>query len=98
MTIPNSELKRGDCIRITFGSRNSQLAIVDNVTPSGNVHVWKFSASRGVWKGPIRLHENEAMNREPKAAFTSAASRRSDYGDKAKNEALEAAKKAAGLI
>jgi len=56
-------LKRGDAIRIKFGSKASQLAIVHDRTAQGNVRVWKFSAKRRVWKGPLRLHPGEVMNR-----------------------------------
>lgn len=55
-------LKRGDAIRITFGSKASQLAIVHDWTRDGNVRVWKFSAKRRVWKGPLRLYPGELMH------------------------------------
>lgn len=65
-----NELKRGDTIRITFGAKASQVAVVHDWTRSGNCRVWKFSAKRRVWKGPLRLHEGEfigAINGAPDA-------------------------------
>lgn len=57
------ELRPGDAIRMRFGAKASQLAIVHDRTAHGNVRVWKFSAKRRVWKGPLRLHPGEVMNR-----------------------------------
>ncbi len=58
-------LRRGDCLRIRFGSKASQAAIVADVTRAGNVRVFKFSATRKRWKGPIRLYDGEVISREP---------------------------------
>lgn len=55
-------LKRGDAVRITFGgSGATQLAIVHKRTPAGNVHAFKYSASRNIWKGPIRIYPTEIL-------------------------------------
>lgn len=63
------ELKRGDGIRVTFGSSGSQLALVHDRTRSGNVRVWKFSAKQRCWKGPIRIYPAEVMHRAREYEF-----------------------------
>jgi hypothetical protein len=64
MTAPSlDELRHGDGIRIAFGSRGSQVAMVFDRTRHGNVRVYKFSAKKRVWKGPIRLHDGEIIGR-----------------------------------
>lgn len=56
-------LERGDGVRVTFGSNGSQIAIVHDRTPAGNVRVWKYSAKKRVWKGPIRIYPGEVIDR-----------------------------------
>lgn len=63
------ELKRGDGVRVAFGAKASQLAIVHDRTRAGNVRVWKFSAKRKCWKGPIRIYPGEVMNRAREYEF-----------------------------
>lgn len=58
-----AELRHGDGIRITFGSKASQIALVYDRTRDGNVRVYKFSAKRRVWKGPLRLYEGQIIGR-----------------------------------
>ncbi len=57
------QLKHGDGVRVTFGSCGSQLAIVHDRTRAGNVRVWKYSAKRREWKGPIRVYPAEVMHK-----------------------------------
>lgn len=64
MTAPTlNELKHGDGIRVAFGGCGSQIAMVFDRTRQGNVRVYKFSAHRKVWKGPLRITESEILSR-----------------------------------
>lgn len=56
-----NQLKHGDAIRVTFGSRGSQPAIVSHRTAQGNVYVYKLAGGRR-WKGPVRIYPQEVMN------------------------------------
>jgi hypothetical protein len=57
------QLKHGDGIRVAFGSRNSQIAMVFDRTPQGNVRVYKWAARSKQWKGPLRITEGEIIGR-----------------------------------
>ena len=76
---PVSALKRGDGIRIRFGSRNSQLAMVHDVTRAGNVRVFKWSARGKVWKGPLRLGANDLISRARNYEFAQLAPMPPEY-------------------
>jgi hypothetical protein len=56
------DLKAGDQIRIRFGgSGATQFAVVKDVTKQGNVRVFKYSPTRGIWKGPLKLWPGEQL-------------------------------------
>lgn len=68
-TIDFAALRRGDGIRVTFGAKGSQLALVHDRTRAGNVRVWKYSAKSAGWKGPIRIHPAELIGRAREYEF-----------------------------
>jgi hypothetical protein len=64
MTAPTlDQLRHGDGIRVVFGSRNSQIAMVFDRTRQGNVRVYKYAARSKQWKGPLRITEGEIIGR-----------------------------------
>lgn len=66
---PLTALKRGDGIRITFGSQGSQLAVVHDITRAGNVRVWKWRQKSKAWVGPIRISDSEFISRAREYEF-----------------------------
>jgi hypothetical protein len=58
-----NRLAAGDAIRIRFGRTASQFAIVHSWTREGNCRVMKYSFTRDVWKGPLRVTSSEVIER-----------------------------------
>lgn len=54
-------LKPGCAVRVHFGSSGSQIAVVHDRTPAGNVRAYKYSAKTRCWKGPIRIRPADIM-------------------------------------
>lgn len=52
-------LRVGDTIEVSFGSKGTQKALVEKITPQGNVYVAKFRAKSGSWTKPVRLYPTE---------------------------------------
>lgn len=59
----HEELVRGDVVRVAFGSKGSQVAVVTGRTAAGNVYAYKFSAKQKRWKGPMRLFDTDLIGR-----------------------------------
>jgi hypothetical protein len=53
--------KPGTAIRITFGSRGSQLAIIHGRTRDGYLRVYKWRAKRRQWTGPLRVWPDQII-------------------------------------
>lgn len=53
------DLRPGMVIRISFGSRGTQNAVVNKVTREGSVYVCKWRKSSQRWTQPVRLYPSE---------------------------------------
>lgn len=54
-------LRPGDKIRVRFGAKGTQTAIVHDITRAGNVRVKKYSAKSMSWTKPVRLYPSELI-------------------------------------
>jgi hypothetical protein len=52
-------LRVGDTVEVSFGSRGTQKALVEKITPQGNVYVCKYRERSGSWTKPVRLYPTE---------------------------------------
>ncbi len=56
-------LKAGDQIRVTFGSKGSQLAVVFGRNRNGIVQAVKYSAKSNKWTKPVKVYAGEILGR-----------------------------------
>jgi primosomal protein N' len=61
------ELKKGDRIRVTFGSLGSQAAVVSQTAKNGKhgqyIKAIKLAASTGRWSKPRQVYQHELIGK-----------------------------------
>lgn len=54
-------LRAGDHVKVAFGSKGMQLAVVHSITNAGNVRVQKYRVKSNSWTKPVRLYPHDLL-------------------------------------